>query len=80
MYGMSVSCRVRLKVVVTKVPSFQLVYIDEFATKDELIDACMASAHIPFFLDWKATATYRCACWKEHCPRITTHMSLQLSL
>lgn len=47
--------------MVTKVPSFQLVYIDEFATKDELIDACMASGHIPFFLDWKATATYRCA-------------------
>ena len=54
------SCRGRLKVVVTKIPSFQLTYIDDFATKDELIDACMASAHIPFFLDWRATAKYRC--------------------
>ncbi|CAL5223367.1 g5872 [Coccomyxa viridis] len=52
-------CRGRLKVVVTRVPSFQLTYIDDFATKEELIDACMASAHIPFFLDWRATAKYR---------------------
>ena len=44
----------------TKVPSFQLSYIDDFASKEELIDACMASAHIPFFLDWRPTATYRC--------------------
>ena len=56
---MSVLSRGRLKVVVTKVPSFKLTYIDDYATKEELIDACMASAHIPFFLDWRPTASYR---------------------
>lgn len=25
--------------------------MDDFSTKEELIDACMASAHIPFFLN-----------------------------
>ena len=46
--------------MVTNIRSFQLAYIDDFSTKAELIDACMASAHIPFFLDWKPYATYRC--------------------
>ena len=45
--------------MVTDVSSFQLAYIDDFATKAELIDANMASAHIPFFLDWRPYATYR---------------------
>ena len=52
-------CRGRLKLVVTDVRNFQLAYIDDFATKAELIDANMASAHIPFFLDWRPFATYR---------------------
>ena len=52
-------CRGRLKLVVTSLRSLQLVYIDDWATKEELIDANMASAHIPFFLDWKPFAMYR---------------------
>ena len=56
---MNILSRGQLKVVVTKVPSFRLTYIDDYATKEELIDACMASAHIPFFLDWRPTASYR---------------------
>ena len=39
--------------------SFKLVLIEDFATKSELIDANMASAHIPFFLDWRPFAVYR---------------------
>ena len=53
--------RGRLKLVVTNVRNFQLEYVDDFATKDELIDANMASAHIPFFLDGRPFASYRCA-------------------
>ena len=34
-----------------QVPRFRLQYLETFDTKEELIDACMASAHIPFFLD-----------------------------
>lgn len=54
-------CRGRLKLVVTDVRSLQLSYIDDFATKEELIDANLASAHIPFFLDGRPFASYRCA-------------------
>lgn len=53
--------RGRLKLVVTRVKSLQLAYLDDWETKAELIDANMASAHIPFFLDWRPFATYRCA-------------------
>ncbi|BDA50930.1 probable 1-acylglycerol-3-phosphate O-acyltransferase Pnpla3 [Coccomyxa sp. Obi] len=52
-------CRGRLKLVVTNVRTFQLEYVDDFATKEELIDANMASAHIPFFLDGRPFASYR---------------------
>jgi len=34
-----------------QLPSLRQMYVDDFATKAELIDACMASAHIPFFLN-----------------------------
>ena len=36
-----------------QLPSLRQVYVDVFNSKDELIDACMASAHIPFFLNGK---------------------------
>ncbi|CAL8470382.1 g9924 [Coccomyxa elongata] len=51
--------RGRLKIAVRDVHTFKLVLIDDFATKSELIDANMASAHIPFFLDWRPFAVYR---------------------
>ena len=51
--------RDRLKLIVTDIGSRQLAYLDDFKTKEELIDANMASAHIPFFLDWKPFAMYR---------------------
>lgn len=55
----SCGCRGRLKIAVRDMHSFKLVLIDDFATKSELIDANMASAHIPFFLDWRPFAVYR---------------------
>lgn len=50
-----------MKLVVTDIRGFQLAYVDDFATKDELIDANLASAHIPFFLDGRPFASFRYA-------------------
>ena len=49
----------RLKLVVTDVPSLRTSTLDCFTTKAELVDACLASAHVPFFLDGKPCARYR---------------------
>lgn len=49
----------RLKLVVTQIPSFEIAYVEDFTSKQDLIDACLASAHVPFFLDGRATCTYR---------------------
>jgi len=54
-----VRCRGRVRIVVTKTPSLQLQYLDDFASREDLIDAAMASVHIPFFLDGRATCTYK---------------------
>ena len=37
-------------------PSFKQVYLEDFATRDDLLDAALASAHIPFLLNWRPTA------------------------
>ena len=52
-------CAGRLKLVVTAVPSLRLRALDCFQTRAELIDACLASAHVPFFLDGRGTARFR---------------------
>lgn len=52
-------CAGRLTLVVTGVPSLRLATVDCFATKDELVDACLASAHVPFFLDGRPFARYK---------------------
>ncbi|KAL4419027.1 hypothetical protein ABPG77_010014 [Micractinium sp. CCAP 211/92] len=52
-------CRGRVRLVVTEVPSLRLRYLEDFASKQDLIDANMTSVHIPFFLDGAATYTYR---------------------
>ena len=52
-------CSGRLKLVVTSVPSLRLRALDCFQTRAELIDACLASAHVPFFLDGKGAARFR---------------------
>jgi hypothetical protein len=51
--------RGRLKIAVRDMHTFKLTMIDQFDSKAELIDANMASAHIPFFLDWRLFAKYR---------------------
>jgi hypothetical protein len=39
-----------------QVPSFRQVYLDDFRSRDDLLDAALASSHIPFLLDWQPTA------------------------
>lgn len=39
-----------------QVPSFRQVYLDEFQSRDDLLDAALASSHIPFLMDWQPTA------------------------
>lgn len=52
-------CRDRLKLVITRVPFLDIAYVYDFTSKQDLIDACLASAHVPFFLDGNAYCTYR---------------------
>lgn len=52
-------CQGRLKLVITKIPSFEIAYVCDYTSKQDLIDACLASAHVPFFLDGKATCNFR---------------------
>ena len=52
-------CQGRLKLVITKIPSFDIAYVQDYTSKQDLIDACLASAHVPFFLDGKATCSFR---------------------
>ena len=52
-------CQGKLKLVVTQIPSFEIAYVEDFTSKQDLIDACLASAHVPFFLDGRATCNYR---------------------
>lgn len=52
-------CRGRVRLVVTEVPSLRLRYLEDFESKEDLIDACMTTVHIPFFLDGNASRTYR---------------------
>lgn len=52
-------CASRVKVIATKFPRMQLQYLDDFQSREDLISACMASVHIPFFLDGNGTYTYK---------------------
>jgi len=45
--------------VVTDTRSWRVAYLDCWTTRDELIDACMASAHVPWFFDLRPAAQYR---------------------
>ena len=54
--------RGRLKLIVTDVRGqLKQVVIDDFANNKELVEANMASVHVPFFLDFRPFAWYRCA-------------------
>jgi hypothetical protein len=52
-------CRGRVKLVAAEAPTFRLCYLEDFASREDLIDAAMASVHIPFFLDGNPTRQYR---------------------
>lgn len=52
-------CHDRLKLVITRVPFLDIAYVFDFTSRQDLIDACMASAHVPFFLDGNAYCMYR---------------------
>lgn len=49
----------KLSLLVTEVPSFQNRKISQFQSKRDLIDANMASVHIPLFLNGKLTTNFR---------------------
>jgi len=51
--------RGRLKLVVTDVVGRRQVYLQDFQEKKDLIDANMASIHIPFFLDFGLVSFYK---------------------
>ncbi|KAK9826079.1 hypothetical protein WJX74_010834 [Apatococcus lobatus] len=52
-------CRDRLKLIVTNVPSFRQAYVSDYSDKQDLIQANMASVHIPFFLDLRPCKWYK---------------------
>eukprot|EP00955_Chlamydomonas_euryale_P040756 351801-Chlamydomonas_euryale.AAC.19 len=52
-------CRERITVVVTTLPDMKQVGISDFKDKQDLINAIMASSHVPFVLDLKGTRKCR---------------------
>lgn len=52
-------CQGRVRIVVTESPTLRLRYLDDFESKEDLIDCLMASVHIPFFLDGRAAFSYK---------------------
>lgn len=51
-------CRDRVNIVCRK-PFASPQLINDFRSRDDLIDACMASAHVPLFMDGRFTARFR---------------------
>ena len=54
-------CSGRVEVVVTEVqlPRLRRVTVSEFGSKDELIEACLASAHVLFLIDGKFPTNFK---------------------
>lgn len=52
-------CTGRVQLRITAWPSFQPVFIQRFHSKQDVIDACLASGHLPFLLDGRLAATVR---------------------
>lgn len=42
-----------------QVPSFKQQYLSDFSSRDDLLDAALASAHVPFLLNWSPVAAAR---------------------
>lgn len=55
-------CRGHITVVVTTLPDMRQVGISDFRDKQDLINAIMASSHVPYVLDLKATR--KCRGWQ----------------
>jgi hypothetical protein len=51
-------CSGRVSIVLTQLPLLSTVSVDRFPTKASLIDAALASAHVPFFMDGQLAASY----------------------
>jgi len=49
----------KVSLLVTEIPSFQINKISRFQSKQDLIEANMASVHIPLFLNGKLTTKFR---------------------
>ncbi|GMH37657.1 hypothetical protein BSKO_05530 [Bryopsis sp. KO-2023] len=52
-------CRDRVEVVVTTLPLLKLDTVSDYKSKEDLIDANLASAHVPLFLDGQMMASLR---------------------
>ncbi|KAG2432675.1 hypothetical protein HYH02_006660 [Chlamydomonas schloesseri] len=53
------AARVRVRVVVTTWPCLHVRSLGNFRNKHDLIEVLAASAHIPYFMDWRPTAPCR---------------------
>eukprot|EP00471_Norrisiella_sphaerica_P013292 CAMPEP_0184504652 /NCGR_PEP_ID=MMETSP0113_2-20130426/52578_1 /TAXON_ID=91329 /ORGANISM="Norrisiella sphaerica, Strain BC52" /LENGTH=393 /DNA_ID=CAMNT_0026894307 /DNA_START=174 /DNA_END=1353 /DNA_ORIENTATION=- len=52
-------CSGRVRILLTKVPSLKQKYVSHFESRKELISACMASIHVPLFLNYKPLKSFR---------------------
>lgn len=52
-------CRGRVTIVVTTLPDMRQMGISDFHSKQDLINAIMASSHVPLVLDLKVTRPCR---------------------
>lgn len=49
-------CTDRVTIAIRQLPWLETVFLSQFPTKGHLIDACLASAHVPFLLDGRLSA------------------------
>ena len=70
------TCESRVKVVLLEVFPLNRRAVEEFKSRDDLIEALMASAHIPFLLDYKPFSSFR----GKLCIDGESHSSFSLSL
>jgi predicted patatin/cPLA2 family phospholipase len=51
-------CSGRVFISLTKIPSLRRIVVSKFTSKNDLIQACLCSVHIPYFLDGKFSRMY----------------------
>lgn len=52
------TCNGRVKIAATQMPWFRRRYITHFSSKADVVEAAMASAHVPFVMDGKFATKY----------------------